>query len=94
MWFQAGREHALGADYVVEVEKFNCLDHFMQQFQKLAAKHPTLRAAMKAGKVGFYDVWSAQGESPEWARAVMAQGFVRIGASPDKLFPSRYMMHV
>lgn len=26
---QAGREHALGANLVIEVEKFNCIEHFM-----------------------------------------------------------------
>ncbi len=82
---QAGREHALGANLVIEVEKFNCIEHFMQQFQMLADKNPALRAAMKAGQVGFYDIWAAQGESPDWARAVMAKGFKRIGASPDKM---------
>lgn len=82
---EEGREYALSANLVVEVEKFNCIDHITQRLDIVAAKNPTLRAALKAGEVAFYDVWSAQGESPDWARAVMAKGFKRIGASPDKM---------
>ena len=82
---EEGREYALGANLVVEVTKFNCIDHITQRLEIVAAKNPILRAALKAGEVAFYDVWAAQGENPDWARAVMAKGFKRIGASPDKM---------
>jgi hypothetical protein len=82
---EEGREYALGANLVVEVEKFNCIDHITQRLDIVAAKNPALRAPLKAGEVAFYDVWAAQGESPDWARAVITKGFKRIGASPDKM---------
>ena len=85
---QKGSDRVPGANMVIEVnsiEQWTSMPYIKRQFDQLAMLSPSLRAAMKANRVGFYDVWAAQGEIPRWASEVIAAGFKRIGASPDKM---------
>ncbi len=82
---QEDRDPMPGSDLVVRIKDWSSMDHFKQQFDKVAMNDPALRKSMDDGKVGLYSVWSAQAENSVWATSAQQAGFKWIGASPDKM---------